>query len=504
LFASGINHIQYHGTPYSPPYDDWPGWLFYASTHFAPTNTFWDDFQFLNQYITRSQSLLQSSNSDHDILLYFPMHDLWHSVDNPPLQLTVHNPDEWLYGRSAHAAARFLWDQGYTFDYISDRLLQDVQFDSTLKTQGGEYRVILVPEVKYMPLETLKKLLDLAENGATVIFQSTLPADVPGYGNLESRQQQLQKLLSGLSFREQNGVQQAGVGEGSILRAQSVKSGLLAADIQREAAVDYGLEFIRKKNENGSLYFITNLSARTFDNWLAVARELNNPVLMDPMTSKFGAAATTSDTDANHIHLQLPPGASIILQDYTELPPGVSGWKYSQPAATPEIVDGQWDISFIKGGPELPPGYTTNILRSWTTMQDSVYSNFSGTAEYIIQMKRPAQKADEYVLSLGDVQNSAQVYLNGEFIGATWSHPFEIKIPGSLFKRKNTLKILVSNLMANRIAYMDRNNITWKKFYNINFVNIDYERFDASDWRPMDSGLLGPVQITPLEPLTLN
>ena len=37
LLAAGINNIAYHGTPYSPADAPWPGWLFYASVHFAPT-----------------------------------------------------------------------------------------------------------------------------------------------------------------------------------------------------------------------------------------------------------------------------------------------------------------------------------------------------------------------------------------------------------------------------------------------------------------------------------
>ena len=36
-----------------------------------------------------------------------------------------------------------------------------------------------------------------------------------------------------------------------------------------------------------------------------------------------------------------------------------------------------------------------------------------------------------------------------------------------------------------------------EKFYDINFVNIKYNKFDASGWPPMDSGLLGPVYLTP-------
>jgi len=30
-------------------------------------------------------------------------------------------------------------------------------------------------------------------------------------------------------------------------------------------------------------------------------------------------------------------------------------------------------------------------------------------------------------------------------------------------------------------------------------VNVFYKPFDASDWKPMPSGLLGPVTLTPLQ-----
>jgi hypothetical protein len=59
------------------------------------------------------------------------------------------------------------------------------------------------------------------------------------------------------------------------------------------------------------------------------------------------------------------------------------------------------------------------------------------------------------------------------------------------------LEVEVTNLSANRIADMDRREVNWKKFYEINFVNIGYRKFDASGWPAMDSGLLGPVRLIP-------
>ena len=66
------------------------------------------------------------------------------------------------------------------------------------------------------------------------------------------------------------------------------------------------------------------------------------------------------------------------------------------------------------------------------------------------------------------------------------------------------LEIHVSNLMANRIAALDRAGVRWRKFYNVNFpARLPQNRgpdglFSASAWEPLDSGLIGPVTLTPL------
>ena len=39
VFLSGINHVFYHGTTYSPQDVKWPGWLFYASVNIVPDNS---------------------------------------------------------------------------------------------------------------------------------------------------------------------------------------------------------------------------------------------------------------------------------------------------------------------------------------------------------------------------------------------------------------------------------------------------------------------------------
>jgi hypothetical protein len=53
----------------------------------------------------------------------------------------------------------------------------------------------------------------------------------------------------------------------------------------------------------------------------------------------------------------------------------------------------------------------------------------------------------------------------------------------------------VTNLSANRLRDLDRREVPWRIFHDINLVNINYKPFDASVWPVMDSGLLGPVTL---------
>jgi hypothetical protein len=73
------------------------------------------------------------------------------------------------------------------------------------------------------------------------------------------------------------------------------------------------------------------------------------------------------------------------------------------------------------------------------------------------------------------------------------------KVGAFLRPGRNHLEIDVTNLAANRIRDLDRRKVPWKTMREINFVNILYRPFDASDWPLQPSGLLGPVVLTPLQ-----
>ena len=129
---------------------------------------------------------------------------------------------------------------------------------------------------------------------------------------------------------------------------------------------------------------------------------------------------------------------------------------------------------------------------------DEDANTFAGTARYTIEFDAPAAAADDWMLDLGDVRESAHVSINGQSVGTLWSLPFQIRVGSFIKPGKNKLEIEVTNLAANRIRDLDRRKVEWKKFHEINYVNIAYRPFDASNWPLINSGLLGPVTLVPL------
>jgi hypothetical protein len=84
--------------------------------------------------------------------------------------------------------------------------------------------------------------------------------------------------------------------------------------------------------------------------------------------------------------------------------------------------------------------------------------------------------------------------VNGVDAGTAWLAPFRVLAEG-VKAGSNMLEVEVTSTAANRIRDLDRRKVNWKNFHDINFVNLDYKPFDASNWPVADAGLLGPVTL---------
>ncbi len=298
LFLGGINHVFYHGIPYSPADAKWPGWLFYASVHFGPGGGLWQDLPALNAYIARVQSVMQSGRPASDVLLYFPAADAWHNPEGLLMPFTVHGQEKWLYPTTFYKAAMTLWEAGYPYDAVSDRLLTAAECDGddgAILLGGNEYRVIVVPRCRVMPTETLRKLTDLARQGATVLFLDEMPTDVPGLARLDQRRAEFRRALDGVRLKEipvpagapagtPPGPKVATVGTGRIVVSPDLDGVLRAEQVMREPMTDQGLRFVRRVHPYGGYhYFVVNGGERPVDGWVTLGTPVTSAVLFDPL-----------------------------------------------------------------------------------------------------------------------------------------------------------------------------------------------------------------------------
>ncbi|MBO6187796.1 MAG: glycosyl hydrolase family 2 [Prevotella sp.] len=459
MFTCGVNHVYFHGSCYTPKNDPWPGWKFYASIDMSPTNSIWRDAPFLMQYIERCQSFLQLGQPDNDFLVYLPVRDMWHQRgprnddakweskdrrggEDLLMQFDIHTMDE--------KAPQFIRSilkidsLGYDCDYISDRQLAKVRVENgRLVTEGGtRYRAIIVP------------------SGTTV----------------DSR---LQALLKPVSSYVINGEDTEAMAR--YAKAESMKHVL-------------GLRAIRRKTDSGHHYFIANLTPRDIEADVPLSVSCKSGTWYNPMNGDI-TPATVSE---GMVHIALRSGESAILQ-VSDKVQGQHTAPVPSALATEVALNGPWTLAFTEEAPKVERTFQLAKPQTWETLDDDSVKVTMGTGVYTTHIKLKAKDLKDvkrWQIDLGDVRESARVYINGQFIGCAWAVPFVLDCRNALRKGDNEIRIEVTNLPANRIADLDRRGVKWRKMKEINVVDINYKKTTYGDWAPMPSGLNSEVKLT--------
>ena len=440
MFCAGVNHMFFHGTCYSPKDDPWPGWKFYASIDMSPTNSIWRDAPYFMKYVERCQSFLQKGQPDNDFLVYLPVRDMWKK-----------NPKKLLMQFSIHAmgqlAPEFISSilaidrAGFDCDYISDRLLAGVTVkDGRLVTAGGtRYKAVIIP------------------TGTTIT------------PDLKAQLDRLSPYVI--------------MGEDAAAMARYAKP--------EPMKTQYGLKAIRRKDADGYHYFMANLTPNDIEGDITLAVPFGSATWYDPMTGDITPATITG----GQLHIALRSGESRILQT-ADSPAAQAPAEAKTPTDMQAItLSGPWTLSFTEEAPQVKETFQLEKLQTWETLSKEAAVTM-GTGIYTTTVTlNKQQAAAHWTIDLGDVRESARVYINDQFVGCAWAVPFVLDC-GQAFKAgKNTIRIEVTNLPANRISELDRQGVKWRKMEEINVVDINYKKTLYDQWTPMPSGLNSEVKL---------
>ena len=342
---------------------------------------------------------------------------------------------------------------GYDCDYISDRQLAKLQIkDGMLVTEGGaRYRALIIP------------------TGTTM-------------------DERLTALLAPLTSQSSPLTSYIIMGENAEAMAHYAQAEPMKRDL--------GLRAIRRKQANSWHYFMANLTPNDISGHVTLAVPFKSATWFDPLTGDI----TPAFVKDGKVSIALRSGESRILQTSSALvspqfPPHTSPSPLSLTPSTTLSLNGPWTLTFTEEVPRVSNTFQLDKLQTWETLSDSAAVTM-GTGIYTTTFQLSKQQAKQHwMLDLGDVRESARVYINDHFIGCAWAVPFILDCRNALRKGKNTLRIEVTNLPANRIADMDRRGIKWRKFNEINIVDINYKKTTYENWVPVKSGLNSEVKL---------
>ena len=472
LMAMGLNRFVIHTSVHQPLIDKGPGLSLGPFGQWFTRNETWaEPATAWITYLARSSYLLQQGRFVADVAYY--------------------------YGEDSNVTALFAEKAppvppAYNFDYVNaDALVHilSVTNGSLTSRSGMHYRVLaLDPHSRLMSLPVLRKLRDLVAAGAVVAGGK--PAATPSLSDDDAEFHRVADELWGSG----DGAGEHHLGKGVVYGNSSLADVLSQMKVRPDFEYtkpnpDTNLLFVHRALADGDLYFVNNRHDRAED--------------VEATFRVSGRQAELWHADSG----QREPASFMISNGRTTVPLHLEPWGavfvvFRRPAASPSrmltapvrteiaAVQGPWDLSF-QADRGAPPSLTLESLASWSASADDGVKYFSGTGTYTKTVNADSgwfASGARLWIDLGDVQNVAQVSVNGKPLGIAWKRPFMVNATGALKPGPNVLTIKVTNLWVNRMIGDRQANAS--RHYT--FTRPEFYKADSP---LLPSGLLGPVRI---------
>ncbi len=489
-YALGVNKMVYHVSMLNPWPDRKPGMtLGGVGLCFQRDQTWWKPGKAWVDYAARCQSLLQTGDPVVDIAVFTGENTPRRSIlpdrlvgslpgifgadriASEKLRLANVNQPQRIrpvgVTHSANMADPENWTdplRGYAYDsFNKDALLRlaSVKDGKIVLPGGASYSVLVVPgahpmnpDSDYMSVEVAQKLLQLAKEGATILFGAT-PKFVQNGLDAEKGTAAVRAAIAQLTAGK--------VGTGRVGSLPYTDNTFDKINLPQDVIAHEGgssaqapkIAWTHRRDKDTDIYFISNQqeNARTLNISLRVTGKV--PELFDAVSGE-SADATEWKFENGRTILPVKLDASgsifIVLRHKADGDKPVA----VAPAAKASVVQpisGNWQVTFdaALGGPKAPVTFTA--LTDWSQNADSCIRYYSGTARYAITFtnKVKVKAGDKMFLDLGEVNNIASVKVNGVDCGVAWTAPYRVDITRAVKKGKNSLEIEVTNTWANRM-----------------------------------------------------
>lgn len=473
FFTEGINNTLLHVYIHQPYEDKKPGMNAWFGNEFNRFNTWYDDMDLFTAYLKRCNFMLQQGNYVADVAYFIG--------EDAPKMTGVTDPE---------------LPKGYAFDYINAEVIEtrlSVRNGRLVLPDGMSYKVLVLPQLKTIRPELLKKIATLVEQGGIVLGpKPERSPSLENYGKADAEVKRVADLLWGRI-------------DGTTVKINRVGKGMVMSGMDMQQVLDFlkvipdvktadadPVLFIHRTVEDGEVYFLSNQSDKKVDiapafrvtgkkpeYWDAVhgtMRDLPSytlqgqttvvPLSLEGYESMFILFRKKDNAGNNTRQAENFPAPSKIL-----------------PVATP------WTVKFDPAlrGPVDPVVFHT--LSDWSVHHNDSIKYYSGAAWYTNTFNIDKIDQDKrIILDLGSVTALAKVKVNGKDVGGVWTPPYSLDITNAIKPGGNKIEIKVVNTWVNRLIgdrHLPENERKTWTIVNPYKADSPLER----------SGLLGPVSL---------
>ncbi len=317
-WSAGVNRMVIHGMSYeteiSGKYNQWPGWHAFMNAFADPwgdRQPYWPHIRQLSDYIARTQAVLQGGVPRIDIAVF-----------------KAQRAYGWGYTQ--------LLDHGYSYDVISSPHLfldEAVVEKHLLCPSGPSYRAILVVDQQMIPLRSAQRLLELAQDGLTVLFVGCVPAIATGAFSDNSDISSILDQAMRLDHVDLMPDMEQAI---RWLRARNILPRALYNCPQ--------LETTCRQDDSGTYYYFYNGGNAVETNVALFGPGV--PALIDPWTGNITPVEHYKLPDGVTVDISLAHRGSVIIALLPELPAPVTRSMGSQ------IIPDLLDTTIISWGPD--------------------------------------------------------------------------------------------------------------------------------------------------------
>ena len=397
-----------------------------------------------------------------------------------------------------------IFGAGYNLNFFDDDSFKQIGRveNGSLVLGQNKYKIVILPGVESIPLDTYQKFEEFARGGGILIATKRTPNQIPGFLATQQTQNQIAELSKRL-FDAPSSPAHLVLDEKTQLGP--VMNKLLRPDVYLSLAFPE-LGFIHRTTDDAEIYFVAN----TGNLPLSVTANIRAPGMKaeewNPLTGTVKEAKDEStQREYSVLPINLGPYESRVFVFTKRM------WPYRESTSVkiPAPIDLSNDWQVTVGASAVT---TWPKLQSWT--QDEATRYFSGVASYTKEVAIPSQMIQQGLsvrLYLGEgipltaqnlrngmqawldgpIREAAVVYVNDRRAGAVWCPPYSLDITEFVKPGANKIRIEVANTAMN---YMAGHSLPDYRLLNLRYG----ERFQPQDMdkiQALPSGLLGPVRL---------